>query len=46
MLWRDRNVVVILHWDAESSSDMSFTDVLNLADLQESVIGANLASYQ
>jgi hypothetical protein len=46
MVWRDRNVVVILRWDAESSSDFSFTDVLNLADLQEGVIGADLASYQ
>jgi hypothetical protein len=46
MVWRDRNVVVILGWDAESSSDFSYSDLLNLANLQEGVIGADLASYQ
>jgi trypsin-like peptidase len=46
VLWRDRNVVVILRWDAESTSDFSFTDVLNLANLQENPIDADLASYQ
>jgi hypothetical protein len=46
VVWRDRNVLVILLWDAESSSDVSITDVLKLADLQASAIGANLASYQ
>jgi Trypsin-like peptidase domain len=46
VVWRDRNVIVILLWDAESSSDVSITDVLKLADLRGSAIGANRASYQ
>jgi hypothetical protein len=46
VLWRDRNVIVILRWDAYYSTDVSITDVLNLANLQESAIDADLASYQ
>jgi hypothetical protein len=46
VLWRDRNVIVILHWDAYYSTDVSIADVLNLANLQESAIDADLASYQ
>jgi Trypsin-like peptidase domain len=46
VVWRDRNVVVLLLWDAVYSSDVSITDVLNLAGVQASVIGANLTSYQ
>jgi hypothetical protein len=46
VLWRDRNVIVILRWDAYYSSDVSMTDVLNLANLQESAIDADLTSYQ
>ncbi len=46
LVWRDRNVIVIMLWDADYSSDVSITDVLNLADVQGKVIGANLASYQ
>jgi hypothetical protein len=46
LVWRDRNVIVVMLWDANYSSDVSITDVLNLADVQGKVIGANLASYQ
>jgi hypothetical protein len=46
VVWRDRNVVVILLWDADYSSDVSITDVVTFAGVQASVIGANLASYQ
>jgi hypothetical protein len=46
VVWRDRNVVTILLWNADNPSDVSITDVLALADLQASPIGANLASYQ
>jgi len=46
VVWRDRNVIVILLWDAESSNDVSIADVLALAGIQERGIGANLASYQ
>jgi len=46
VVWRDRNVVTILLWNADYPSDVSITDVLALADLQASPIGANLASYQ
>jgi hypothetical protein len=46
VVWRDRNVIVILDWDAEYFTDVSIADVLALAGLQGSVVGANLASYQ
>jgi hypothetical protein len=46
LIWRDRNVVVILDWDAESTGDFSIDDMLSLANVQSNVIGANLASYQ
>lgn len=46
VVWRDRNVIVILLWDAVYSSDVSITDVLNQAEVQGRAIGANLASYQ
>jgi hypothetical protein len=46
VVWRDRNVVTILLWNADYPSDVSITEVLALADLQASPIGANLASYQ
>ena len=46
VLWRDRNVIVILFWNADYPSDVSITDVVTLAGVQASVIGANLASYQ
>jgi hypothetical protein len=46
VVWRDRNVVTILFWDADYPSDVSITDVVTLAGLQASAIGANLASYQ
>jgi len=41
-----RNVIVILFWNADYPSDVSITDVVTLAGVQASVIGANLASYQ
>ncbi len=46
VVWRDRNVITILWWDADYPSDVSITDVVNLAGVQAKVIGANLASYQ
>jgi S1-C subfamily serine protease len=46
VLWRDRNVVVILYWDADYPEDVSIADVLRLAAQQESPISADLASYQ
>jgi hypothetical protein len=46
VVWRDRNVITILDWDAEYPSDVSIADVVNLAGVQAEVIGANLASYQ
>jgi len=46
LLWRDRNVIVILDWDAVSSGDVAIADLLALADLQAKVIDADLASYQ
>jgi len=46
VLWRDRNVITILFWDAEYPGDVSITEVVSLAGVQASVIGANLASYQ
>ena len=46
VLWRDRNVIVILFWDADYPNDVSIDDVLTLAEAQETGIGANLASYQ
>jgi len=46
VLWRDRNVITILFWNADYPGDVSITAVVNLAGVQASVIGANLASYQ
>jgi len=46
VVWRDRNVITILFWDAEYPSDVSIEDVVNLAGVQAKVIAANLASYQ
>src|SRR5260370_17106847 len=46
VVWRDRNVIVVLVWDAEYSNDVSITDVLKLVDLQGSLITPNLPSYQ
>ncbi len=46
VLWRDRNVIVILFWDADYPNDVSIDDVVTLAEAQETGIGANLASYQ
>jgi len=46
VVWRDRNVIVVLLWDADYPGDVSITDVVTLAGVQESAIGANLASYQ
>jgi trypsin-like peptidase/zinc ribbon protein len=46
VLWRDRNVVVVVDWSADHTSDVSISDVTTLAGQQEAPIASDLASYQ
>lgn len=47
ILWRDRNVVAILYWDAALPNyDVSSDGALALAVQDETLISADLASYQ